>query len=126
MTGFSTGSSGCAPRIAWAKLRVTSISRRRRGGGAAPPASRVAARRPRPKIAEDVVEVPAPAGAERVGVEAEAAAAGARAGVADEVVVLALLGVGERLVGDGDLLEAALGRLVAGVAVGWYSRASFR
>ena len=42
----------------------------------------------------------------------------ARAGVAVLIVELALLGIGEDLVGLGQLLEALLGRVVAGVAVG--------
>ena len=118
VTGFSTGIVSCAPRSASANESVTSVCRSEPRLIAAPAASRaLAAAPPAPEQpAEDVVEVDAaaPSGTSRV--EAEAAGA-ARAGVADEVVVLALLGIGEGLVGDRDLLEAVLGRLVAGVAV---------
>ena len=50
--------------------------------------------------------------------EAAAGPAAGREGAAAAVVLLALLGVAEHVVGLGDLLEALLGLLVAGVAVG--------
>src|SRR5207248_2023598 len=63
------------------------------------------------QVAEDVPE----ATGERAGVEASAAEAGERAAAA--VVLLALLGIREHIVGLRDLLEALLRSLVARVAV---------
>ena len=105
---FGTVTGIWVPLIAWSKQSVISVSRSRPriGSRPGPPPP------PRLKIVEKMspmseVKPPGPAGPAHA---AEHAAAG--------VVLLALLGVREHVVGALDLLEALLRRRVVGVAVG--------
>ena len=76
--------------------------------------------RPRRAAAEEVAEDVAEDVLEAGGGEIEAAEAAAllEGGVAEAVVLGALLGIAQHLVGLGGFLEALLGGLVAGIAVG--------
>src|SRR5204862_296502 len=103
-------------------LHVPALARADRRGAHAPDHLEVA-RRPAAGAAgaaEEVGQDVAEAAGERSGVEAAEAArpTGRRERPRPAVVLLALLGVGEDVVGLGDLLEALLGPLVARVAVG--------
>ena len=118
MACIGTCSGTCAPATAWSKVIETCASRSAPRLAARFRAHAPAAGRAAEQVGEDV--------AHRGGVEVEVAeaaeaaagpgAGGERAGAA--VVLLALLGVAEHVVGLGDLLEARLGLLVVGVAVG--------
>ena len=76
------------------------------------------ARRPSEEVGEDVAHAGGVLEVEVPKAPEPAAGAGVRERAAAAVVLLALLGVREHVVGLGDLLEARLGLLVVGVAVG--------
>ena len=109
-----------APLAASSNERWSSVSRILATVGARSP--RAAPRRPGEQAAEDVAEVARVAG-EPLAVPRSAAEAATHAGahgteLADLVVLLALLGIPDHVVGGGDLLEALLGLGVARVGVG--------
>ncbi len=115
---IGTCSGTCAPLTAWSKVIVTCASR------SAPFSARGLVRTRRPLVEPpnrfDRMS-PIEARVEVEVAEAAEAAAGPRAGgerSAAAVVLLALLGVAQHVVSLGDLLEARLGLLVVGVAVG--------
>ena len=121
---IGTDSGTCAPATAWSKVIETSASRSapRSAPGAPPAPAGAAASRPR----TGWTGCRPSTGVEVEVAEAAEAAAGPAAwanGPAARVVLLALLGVAEDVVGLGDLLEACLGLLVPRVAVGVVLRA---
>jgi hypothetical protein len=102
------------PSSAWSKEIVTSASRAARAGAGA-----ALGRAPAEQVRQDVAEV---AGVEAAEAALARAGAGARASAGAEedaaaVVLLALVGVAQDVVGRLDLLEALLGRGVVRVAV---------
>ena len=87
------------------------------------PAPAAAGAAPPPRSAAEQVgeDVPHPRGVEVEALKAAEASTGPAAGGERSraaVVLLALLGVAEHVVGLGDLLEALLRRLVVGIAIG--------
>ena len=127
-----TDSGICAPEIAWSKEIDTWASRspprcaRARRSRATPAAPARAAPDAAEQVGEDVAHV---GGVEVEVAKAAEPAAGPAAGrerARAAVVLLALLGVAQHVVGLGDLLEALLGLLSSGLRSGWYWRASLR
>jgi hypothetical protein len=110
------GASASTPIETRAPLRlsrneiVTPASLRLRAARPVPPAAAEDA-------AQQVGEVDA-FGVERARVEASARRSAAHSGLAQQVVLLALLGIRQHLVGLCDLLEALLGTRIVGVLVG--------
>ena len=122
-----TASGTCAPSIDCSKVMPTSVSRSRPGwprwrAPPRPPPGRRAPAAAAEQVGQDVAE---PAG-ERAGVEAAEAGAAGRERTGAAVVLLALLGVAEDVVGLGVSLKRSSASLSPLLRSGWYCRASLR